>query len=110
MSIMVISFKRAFVGRCTRDITRMRQPSGRGIWEELKSNFVAQSGSRVQLLSLRFAFDFFAVVAQFGLSISKQVAKIYRRFAVRSCDLRSFHSCCHSGCSKEVRFVGQEVF
>ena len=35
----------------------MHQPSGCGIWEELKSNCVAQSGSCVQLLS-RFAFDF----------------------------------------------------
>ena len=64
----------------------MRQPSGRGIWEELKSNIVAQS-SCVQLLS-RSAFDFPAAVAQFGLPIREQVAKIHRRFAVRSCELR----------------------
>ena len=39
----------------------------------------------------RSAFDFAAVVvAQFGLPISEQVAKIHRRFAVRSCDLRPF--------------------
>ena len=72
----------------------MRQPSGRGIWEELKSIRVAQLGSCVQLLS-RSAFDFIAVVAQFGLPISEQVAKIHRRFAVRSRDLRPFYSCCH---------------
>ena len=56
---MVISCKRAFVGRCTQSITRMRQPSRRGTWEELKSNCVAQSGSCVS----RSAFDFVAVVA-----------------------------------------------
>ena len=39
------------------------------------------------------AFDFVAVVvAQFGLPISEQVAKIHRRFAVRSCDLCPFYS------------------
>ena len=35
--------------------------------------------------------DFIAVVvAQFRLPISEQVAKIHRRFAVHSCDLRPF--------------------
>ena len=54
------------------------------------------SGSYVQLLS-RSAFDFVAVVvAQFGLPISEQVAKIHRRFAVCSCDLYPFYSCCHA--------------
>ena len=49
-----------------------------------------------QLLS-RSAFDFAAVVvAQFGLPISEQVANIHRRFAVRSCDLCPFDSCCHA--------------
>ena len=72
----------------------MRQPSGHGIWEELKSNCVTQSSS-VRLLS-RSAFDFPAVVAQFGLPIREQVAKIHHRFAVHSCDLRPFYSCCHA--------------
>ena len=40
-------------------------------------------------------FDFVAVVAQFGLLISEQVAKVHR-FAVCSCDLRPFYSCCHA--------------
>ena len=67
---------------------RMCQPSGCGIWEELKSNCVTQSGSCVQLLS-RSVFDFIAVViAQFRLTISEHVAKI--RFAVHSCDLHPF--------------------
>ena len=43
------------------------------------------------------AFDFVAVVvAQLGLSISEQVAKIHRRFAVCSCDLCPFYSCSHA--------------
>ena len=73
---------------CTQGITRMRQLSGRGIWEELKLNCVAQLGSCVQLLS-RSAFDFVAVVAHFGLPISEQVAKIHRHllFAVVICIL-----------------------
>ena len=72
-----------------------------GIWEELKSNCDAhaQSGmlaAVVQLLS-RSAVDFVAVVvAQLGLSISEQVAKIHRRFAVRSCDLCPFYGCSHA--------------
>ena len=71
---------------------RMCQPSGCGIWEELKSNCVTQSGSCAQLLS-HSAFDFIVVVvAQFRLPISEHVAKIH--FAVHSCDLRPFHSCC----------------
>ena len=67
----------------------MRQPSGCGIWEELKSNCVAQSGSCVQLLS-HSAYDFIAVVVtQFGLPISEQVAKIHRHllFTVVICIL-----------------------
>ena len=61
-----------------------------GIWH---------AGSCVQLLS-RSAFHFVAVVvAQFGLLINEQVAKIHRRFAVHSCDLTVFFyiaQCCHA--------------
>ena len=73
----------------------MHTPSGCGIWEKLKLNCdahhcsVGHAGSCVQLL-LCFAFDFVAVaVAQFGLPISEQVAKIHRRlpFAVVICVL-----------------------
>ena len=45
--------------------------------------------SCVQLLSCS-AFNFVAVVAQFGLPISEQVAKIHHRLAVCSCDLHLF--------------------
>ena len=71
----------------------MSAGSGRGIWEELKSNCDAhaQSGTSACAAS---AFDFVAVVAQCGLPISEQVAKIHRRFAVHSCVL-NFYSCCH---------------
>ena len=97
---MVISCKRS----CVSAGHHAHAPSGRGIWEELKSNCDAhaQSGMPaaqcVQLLS-RSAFDFVAVVvAQFGLPINEQVAKIHRRFFVRSCDLCPFYmySCCHA--------------
>ena len=50
--------------------------------------------SCVQLLS-RCAFNFVAV-AQFGLPISEQVAKIHHRLAVCSCDLHPFYSCCYA--------------
>ena len=86
---MVISCKRS----CVSAEHHAHAPSGRGIWEELKSNCgscsVGHAGSCVQLLS-RSAFDFVAVAAKFGLPISEQVAKIHRRllFAV---DLRPFY-------------------
>ena len=51
--------------------------------------------SCVQLLS-RSAFNFVAVVAQFGLPISEQVAKIHHCLAVCSCDLHPFYSCCYA--------------
>ena len=48
--------------------------------------------SCVPLLS-RSAFDFVTVgVAQFGLPISEQVAKIHCHFAVHICDLHPFYS------------------
>ena len=63
--------------------------SGCGIWEELKSNCVAQSGSCACAASVaRSAFA--VVVPQFGLPISEYVAKIHRRFVVH------FYGCCHA--------------
>ena len=93
MITMVISYKHS----CMSAGHHTHVPSGHGIWEELKSNCDAHAqlgiwhaGSCVQLLS-RSAFYFVAVVvAQFGLPISEQVAKIRRRFAVRCCDLRLY--------------------
>ena len=55
----------------------MKLESGRGIWEEL--NLIAQLGSCVASV-VRSSFDFVAVVAQFGLPISEQVAKIPSSF------------------------------
>ena len=79
----------------------MELESGRGIWEELKSL------SR----NSRSAFDFVAaVVTQFGLPISEQVAKIHRRFAVRSCDLCPFYSCCHALNRLDSRPMKSTVF
>ena len=40
------------------------------------------------------AFNCIALLAQFGLPIIEQVAKIRHRFAVHSCDLHPFCSCC----------------
>ena len=82
MSTMVISCKCS----CVSAGHHAHVPSGHGIWEELKSICdvhaqLGNAGSCVQLLSCS-AFDF--VVAQFGLPISEQVAKIHRSFAVRS--------------------------
>ena len=39
----------------------------------------------------RILRDIAVVVAQFGLPISEQVAKIYRCFVVHSCDLHPFY-------------------
>ena len=65
----------------------MHQPSGCGIWEELKSNCVTQSGSCVQLLP-HSAFDLIAVVvAQFGPPISEQKSIVILLFTVVICIL-----------------------
>ena len=86
VSTMVILCKRL----CVSAGHHAHAPSGCGIWEELRSCSVGHAGSCVQLLS-HSAFDFVAVVvAQLGLPISEQVAKIHRRFAIRSCDLCQF--------------------
>ena len=94
MITMVISCKRS----CVSAGHHAHVASGRGIWEELKSNCDAHAQSGMPAASVvRSAFDFVAVVvAQFGLPISEQVAKIHLHFAVRSCDLCPFHSFCHA--------------
>ena len=98
MSVMVILYKRVCVsaGCYAHAPTKWMWYLGGAKIELCHHSFgVAQSGSCVQLLS-RSAFGFITavVVAQFRLSISEQVAKIHRHFAVHSCDLRPFCSCC----------------
>ena len=66
----------------------MEFKSGGGIWEGLKLYDSAQSAAVALSCS---AFDFVAVgVTQFRLTISEQIVKIHRRFAVRGCDLHLF--------------------
>ena len=98
MSIMVILCKCVCVsaGRYTHAPTKWMWYLGGAKIELCHHSYgVDQSGSCVQLLSCS-AFDFIAavVVAQFRLPISEQVAKIHCCFAVHSCDLRPFCSCC----------------
>ena len=82
---------------CLQGITHMCQPSECGIWEELKSNCVAQLGSCVQLL-LRSAFDVFVLSHN---SDSKSVSRwpksiVILLFTVVICALHSCCLCCHA--------------
>ena len=71
-------------------------PSGRGIWEELKLNCDAHAQAAMCSFCHILCLTLLLLLSHNLDSNQWTGCQIHRRFAVRSCDLRPFYSCCHA--------------